>query len=76
MVNMTVLEKTRDLLNTEKSSAQLTDFCEILNIASAGDHVIYSSAIYGGIYNSITNTMKIRKTDIKRIGAKKTDIGR
>lgn len=54
----------------------MTDFCEILNIASAGDHVIYSSAIYGGIYNLITNTMKIRKTDIKRIGAKKTDIGR
>lgn len=58
------------------SSVQLTDFCEILNIANAGDNVIYSSAIYGGIYNIITNTMKIRKTDIKRIGAKKTDIGR
>lgn len=76
MVNMTVLEKTRDLLNTEKSSAQETNLCEILNIANAGDHVIYSSAIYGGIYNLITNTMKIRKTDIKRIGVKKTDIGR
>jgi len=24
------------------SSVQLTDFCEILNIANAGDHVIYS----------------------------------
>lgn len=23
------------------SSVQLTDFCEILNIANAGDHVIY-----------------------------------
>ena len=54
----------------------MTDFCEILNIANAGDHVIYFSAIYGGIYNLITNTMKIRKTDIKRVGAKKTDIGR
>ena len=58
------------------SSGQAANFYAILNIAGAGDHVIASSAIYGGIYNLITNTMKIRKTDIKRIGAKKTDIGR
>ena len=43
------------------SSVQLTDFCEILNIANAGDHVIYSSAIYGGIYNLITNIMKSKE---------------
>ena len=30
----------------------------ILNIASAGDHIISTSAIYGGTYNLIANTMK------------------
>ena len=40
------------------SSGQAANFYAILNIASAGDHVIASSAIYGGTYNLIANTMK------------------
>ena len=40
------------------SSGQAANFYAILNIASAGDHVIASSAIYGGTYNLISNTMK------------------
>ena len=40
------------------SSGQAANFYAILNIAGAGDHVIASSAIYGGTYNLIANTMK------------------
>ncbi len=40
------------------SSGQAANFYAILNIASAGDHVISTSAIYGGTYNLIAKTMK------------------
>ena len=40
------------------SSGQAANFYAILNIAGAGDHVIASSAIYGGTYNLIAKTMK------------------
>ena len=40
------------------SSGQAANFYAILNIAGEGDHVIASSAIYGGSYNLIANTMK------------------
>lgn len=40
------------------SSGQAANFYAIFNIADAGDHVIASSAIYGGTYNLIANTMK------------------
>lgn len=40
------------------SSGQAANFYAILNIASAGDHIISTSAIYGGTYNFIANTMK------------------
>ena len=40
------------------SSGQAANFYAILNITGAGDHVIASSAIYGGTYNLIANTMK------------------
>ena len=40
------------------SSDQAANFYAIFNIADAGDHVIASSAIYGGTYNLIANTMK------------------
>ncbi|MBS6930619.1 hypothetical protein EHW90_07190 [Lachnoanaerobaculum orale] len=33
----------------------------MLNIINAGDHVIDSSDIYGGIYNLITNIMKSKE---------------
>ena len=40
------------------SSGQAANFYAIYNIADAGEHVIASSAIYGGTYNLIANTMK------------------
>ena len=40
------------------SSGQAANFYAILNIASAGDHIISTSAIYGGTYNLIAHTMK------------------
>ena len=40
------------------SSGQAANFFAIFNIASAGDHVIASSAIYGGSYNLFAVTMK------------------
>ena len=40
------------------SSGQAASFFSVFNIASAGDHVISSSAIYGGTYNLFAVTMK------------------
>ena len=40
------------------SSGQAANFFAIFNIASAGDHIISSSAIYGGSYNLFAVTMK------------------
>ncbi len=40
------------------SSGQAASFFSIFNIASAGDHVISSSSIYGGTYNLFAVTMK------------------
>ncbi|SMC57739.1 O-acetylhomoserine aminocarboxypropyltransferase/cysteine synthase family protein [Papillibacter cinnamivorans] len=40
------------------SSGQAASFFSVFNICSAGDHVISSSAIYGGTYNLFANTMK------------------
>lgn len=40
------------------SSGQAANFYTLLNIVSAGDHIVASSAIYGGTYNLIANTMK------------------
>ena len=40
------------------SSGQAANFFAIFNIASCGDHVISSSAIYGGSYNLFAVTMK------------------
>ena len=42
------------------SSGQAANFFAVFNIASAGDHVISSSAIYGGSYNLFAVTMKRR----------------
>lgn len=39
------------------SSGQAANFYALLNILKAGDHVIASSAIYGGTYNLIAHTM-------------------
>ncbi len=40
------------------SSGQAASFYSVFNIASCGDHVISSSAIYGGTYNLFAVTMK------------------
>lgn len=40
------------------SSGQAANFYALSNILKAGDHVISSSAIYGGTYNLIAHTMK------------------
>ena len=40
------------------SSGQSASFFSIFNIASQGDHIISSSAIYGGTYNLFAVTMK------------------
>ncbi len=40
------------------SSGQAASFYSVFNIASCGDHVIASSAIYGGTYNLFAVTMK------------------
>lgn len=40
------------------SSGQAANFYALLNILKAGDHIIASSAIYGGTYNLIANTLK------------------
>lgn len=40
------------------SSGQAASFFSIFNICSAGDHVVASSAIYGGTYNLFAVTMK------------------
>lgn len=40
------------------SSGQAASFFSIFNIASAGDHIVSSTAIYGGTYNLFAVTMK------------------
>ena len=40
------------------SSGQAANFFAVFNIAGAGDHVVASSAIYGGTYNLFHVTMK------------------
>ena len=40
------------------SSGQSANFLAIFNIAGCGDHVVASSAIYGGSYNLLAVTMK------------------
>ena len=40
------------------SSGQAANFFAILNIAHAGDHIVASSAIYGGTFNLFSVTMK------------------
>ena len=40
------------------SSGQAANFFAVFNIAGAGNHVVASSAIYGGTYNLLAHTMK------------------
>lgn len=45
------------------SSGQAASFFSVFNIASAGDHVVCSSSIYGGTYNLFAVTMKRMNID-------------
>ncbi|MDR1801094.1 MAG: O-acetylhomoserine aminocarboxypropyltransferase/cysteine synthase [Lachnospiraceae bacterium] len=40
------------------SSGQAASFFALFNICSAGDHIVASSAIYGGTYNLVSVTMR------------------
>lgn len=40
------------------SSGQAANFCAVFNIAQAGDHIVSSSAIYGGTFNLFNVTMR------------------
>ena len=40
------------------SSGQAANFFSVFNIAGEGDHIVSSSAIYGGTYNLFAHTMK------------------
>ena len=39
------------------SSGQAANFFSVFNIAGNGDHIVCSSAIYGGTYNLFAHTM-------------------
>ena len=55
------------------SSGQAASFYSIFNIASCGDHVVCSSAIYGGTYNLFAVTMKRMGIDFTFISPDCTD---
>lgn len=55
------------------SSGQAANFFSIFNIASAGDHVISSSAIYGGTFNLFANTMKRMGIDFTFVSPDSTE---
>lgn len=46
------------------SSGQAATFYAVFNLASCGDHIISSSAIYGGTYNLFSVTMKRMGIDV------------
>jgi O-acetylhomoserine (thiol)-lyase len=46
------------------SSGQAANFFAVFNIAGNGDHVVASSAIYGGTYNLLAHTMKRMGLDV------------
>ena len=46
------------------STGTAANFVAIFNIASAGDHIVSSSAIYGGTYNLFAVTMKRMGVDV------------
>ncbi len=55
------------------SSGQAANFFAIFNIASCGDHVVASSAIYGGTYNLFSVTMKRMGIDFTFVPADATE---
>jgi len=55
------------------SSGQAANFYAVFNIANAGDHVVASSAIYGGTYNLFAVTMKKMGIDFTFVAPDCTD---
>lgn len=55
------------------SSGQAASFYSIFNICSAGDHVVCSSALYGGTYNLFAVTMKKLGIDFTFVGPTATE---
>ena len=55
------------------SSGQAASFYSVFNIASCGDHVVSSSAIYGGTYNLFAVTMKRMGIDFTFISPESTE---
>lgn len=54
------------------SSGQSANFYAVLNIAQAGDHVVSSSAIYGGTFNLFNVTMRKMGIDFTFVSPKAT----
>ena len=55
------------------SSGQAASFYSVFNLASCGDHVVCSSAIYGGTYNLFAVTMKRMGIDFTFVSPDCTD---
>lgn len=55
------------------SSGQAANFFAVFNIANAGDHVVCSSAIYGGTYNLFNVTMRKMGVDFTFVTPDCTD---
>ncbi len=55
------------------SSGQAASFYSVFNIASAGDHIVCSSCLYGGTYNLFAVTMKRMGIDFTFISPDCTD---
>ncbi len=55
------------------SSGQAANFFAVFNIASSGDHVVASSAIYGGSYNLFSVTMKRMGIDFTFVSPDSTE---
>lgn len=54
------------------SSGQAASFFSVINICHAGDHVVSSSAIYGGTMNLLYKTIKELGIDVTFVGADPT----
>lgn len=55
------------------SSGQAANFYAVFNIANSGDHVISTSAIYGGTYNLFSVTMKKMGIDFTFVSPSATE---
>lgn len=55
------------------SSGQAANFFAVFNVANAGDHVVASSAIYGGTFNLFSVTMKKMGIDFTFVSPSATE---